>query len=727
MQVTGGRVVGYSEWNDGLCDWFFRPDQHGQPVYLSCDPTMLAAVAEVQGWALDDPVADLLAAVRSRIGRGDLLDPWIREAFHWRRAGSEGAPPWVAILAVTVLAAVGSQAAPGLIAGDRAYYRPLRLLLGLSPGGIPPGFDNDIAVLWSLLRDWLDDHLHGSCGRSTAVASSHLPNVGWALSQTVLNATERARLPGFFRAIGAEPGEDIGSDVLLACYLRWAARHAGHSARRDMFERGSPAAALLAGALHQLLLAWDGRSRDERGRTTLPLLLTYYSRDGALRLATQVAPGFADRSVVVGGEAVQLGPLEELVLLAGDPAEALAGRPLLGHLAATGLGTHPTGPAFPMRLPATDVHVLATNDQLGMWVEVNGASFGREHVLVVRAAAAAAVEQAMTDLGSDVIHLSRARLPAGWCAYQRFEPSRPAVVAAHLTPLLPTGVQLAHLTGGLPINLRARIWLSGGEPDVALPDVDDRTGQVLQLDGVELDWPPHGPLHLRGRSLASGAHELVLAGRVLRFTLVEQAVDQDGHGDARRTVDRRSGQQILTFSTGLGAPSTSAPGAVALPVPVQVAVCGALVTALNRSADPLEPVARHQLLAGGCYYVLGNPGQAARVRPTAPHWLRLLVPPFHAREADLEGCLAGLGFRPRWLVRVPARGLVTVAEISSVDADPGPPPAAQPRAAPAPWAQVLPLLERVEVDGDEAGPWAEYLDAARDLGGAAAAQGTGRG
>jgi len=261
-------VAGYLEWNEALCDWFFTADLAGQPAYLCCDTSVPAAVARARRWSLNDPLVDLLSAVRARVGVPEPLDPWVREAIRWRSAGSVGTPPWVAVLAVTVLAASGgAQSDGGLTVQDRAYYRPLRQLLGLPPGARPPAFDNDVCMLWRFLREWLDETLDGSRGRCTASASKHLPNVGWALSQTLLGAAERARLPEFFRAIDAQPAEDVAPGVLLACYLQWAARAAGQAARLAGSDRHSPAASLLGAVLHQSLLTWDGRFRDEQGRT----------------------------------------------------------------------------------------------------------------------------------------------------------------------------------------------------------------------------------------------------------------------------------------------------------------------------------------------------------------------------------------------------------------------------------------------------------------------------
>lgn len=550
----------YMQWNDALCEWFFRPDLAGQPVYLSCDPSVPTTVAQAQGWELADPLEDLLAAVRAGRGNTEPLDPWVRQASRWRGAGSRGNPPWVAILAVTVLAASGGgRDETGPVLHDRAYYRPLRQLLGLPAGPQPRAFDNDVCMLWTFLRQWLEDDLHGARGRPTARASKHLPNVGWALSQTVLSSAERARLPQFFQAIGARPAEDIAGGVLLACYLRWAVRHPGQGARLATEDRSSPAAQMLAGVLHQSLLSWDGGSRDERGRVTLPLLLAYYSARGVLQLASRVPPGLDHRLVQIDGQTVALGAPQECLLLPGDAAAALAGQAITGRVAPSDpRGSATDGPALTMKLALADVHVLAADAELGMWVEAGAASFGEEHVVVVRDHAAPAAEQAMTALGGGASRLTRVRLPGGWRAYQRFEPTRPAEVAGNLTPLLPSGAQLAQLTGGLPVSARSRVWLTGGPPDVVLPELQDCQERTVRLNGQELPWPRAGRLRLAEQALSAGAYEMAVAGRLLRFSLVDEAADQDGRGDVRLTVDRRPVRH--TFTATVQGSSEAAPG-----------------------------------------------------------------------------------------------------------------------------------------------------------------------
>ncbi len=565
------------QWDDALCDWFFRPDLAGQPVLLCCDPSVPAAVAEAHGWALSDPLEDLLAAVRAAAGRPEPLNPWVRRAVRWRRAGCEGNPPWVAVLAVTVLAATGgARAETSPLVSERAYYAPLRGLLGLGPGAQPPGFDNDVRMLWTFLREWLDRHLGGARGTCTATALPHLPNVGWALSQAVLSAPERASLPRFFRSVGAAPGEDVAGHVLLAAYRHWAASGSRHSARMSRLEPGSPAAGLLAGLLRQSLLSWDGGTRDEQGRAALPLLLAYSSSRGVLRLAARVPAGLEDATVLVGDERVALPARDDLVLLPGDPAAALAGLPLPARvLPAGGAEAARLGLPLTARLTSADVHVLAADPQLGMWVEVGAASFGREHVVLVRDDAAVAAEKSMSDLAGQATPLTRVRLPAGWCAYQRFEPGRASLVPANLAPLLPAANQLAHFTGGLPLDLRARVWLADAPPDVVLPDRSDQQDGVLRLDGGILPWPTGGRLVLRGRGLGEGRHEIDVAGRVLRFSLADGGVDEDGRGDRRLTTDRRPLRHQLTVALSVQDGSSAPRDDPAPAARVEVAVCGA--------------------------------------------------------------------------------------------------------------------------------------------------------
>ncbi len=435
-----------------------------------------------------------------------------------------------------------------------------------------------------------------------------------------------------------------------------------------------------------------------------------------------------DRTLIVDDGAICLGSAQELLLLPGDAVGALAGHPVVGRLGPAGPDDRAALVDLQMRLPPADVHVLASNVELAMWVEVGTTSFGRQHVVVVRDHLAKAVETAMAALGgSDVARLTRIRLPTGWVAYQRFEPTRLTELPGSLTPLLPSGAQLAHLIGGLPVAARSRVWLTSGPPDVVLPDLAGTPEGTLRVDGQVLAWPADGRLRLHGHALTAGAHELVV-GRTLRFTLVDEAVDQDGHGDLRLTVDRRPVEH--TFSSSLPTGAGQAGPAGSLSVPVEVTVCGACVSAPGPADQLLAPPARRHIQLRGRYYALGVPGQAAQLRLVAPAWLGQLDPPLYPREADLQTALAEVAFRPSWLLHVPSQGPRTVSSLEELDlgaqpAAAGPAQTGPAQAGAAAWRQAVQDLDLAQAPPGQQVAWQAWLD--QDPVPAAPPQGTASG
>jgi len=259
------RVIDAVAWNHALCRSFFRPDQAGRPVYLCIDGPVLACVAADNRLPAQDPVDSLTAAIRRHVHGEPPLRWWADEGFRWRRAGSPGQPPFVALLAVTVLAATASDD----VANVRSYYRTLRALLGLPPGvDAPKEFDSDIQQMWTWLRGWLDDHHRGALGRATATRASGWANVGWAISQTVLSPIDRAKLPLFFTAIGANAGDQVDGEILTIRLTSWSAGNVHLSRRLTQALADPQRRAMLAQALAGELATWDGQlaaRADEQG------------------------------------------------------------------------------------------------------------------------------------------------------------------------------------------------------------------------------------------------------------------------------------------------------------------------------------------------------------------------------------------------------------------------------------------------------------------------------
>src|SRR6266508_1958713 len=163
-------------WNRALTSSFFRPEMANRPVYLCIDRSLLARVAAGNGLQTSEPVESLTDAVRRHVHGEPPLRWWVEAGFGWRKAGHPGEPPFVAMLAVTVLAATFSDE----VANIRSYYRTLRSLLGLAPGvEAPKEFDSDVQQLWIWLREWLVGYQRGALGRPTAYRAAGWSNVGW--------------------------------------------------------------------------------------------------------------------------------------------------------------------------------------------------------------------------------------------------------------------------------------------------------------------------------------------------------------------------------------------------------------------------------------------------------------------------------------------------------------------------------------------------------------------
>src|ERR1700678_4001678 len=137
-------------WNRALQAWFFRPDLAGRGAYLAVDEETLAAIATEWSFQVAEPTESLSRAIQHRVSERTPLRSWLQEASRWKASGSDGAPPFLSILAVTVLAAtIVDQVS------DRSYYRRLNTLLHLPNAGMPRDFYSDIQQLWTYLNEWL--------------------------------------------------------------------------------------------------------------------------------------------------------------------------------------------------------------------------------------------------------------------------------------------------------------------------------------------------------------------------------------------------------------------------------------------------------------------------------------------------------------------------------------------------------------------------------------------
>lgn len=694
-------------WNKALAGWFFGQHLAGRPVFLCVDEETLEVVGRESGIVASGAVESLSRAVRSRVRSGSPLDSWVRDATTWRQSGFVGPPPFVAVLAVTVLAAtmLGNP-------NDHSYYRKLNDLLGLSGYRMPRDFDSDIQQLWSCLNEWLDHFHHGVFGVATATNNfSSFPNMGWALSQTVLRPSDRAKLPFLFAALGVYPGQQVDGQLLLAGLRRSAMGGHGMSKRlADVLDH--PALTdRLATTLASELARWDGTLRDESGRRAAELLLTFHQRSRAFGVAIRTSADLAHLGLTVCGSApVQLGEPDELQLLPLPVTTSLLdGTSVSAGLTGLSAEDHSSGDDprwIRLVMPRRDIHLLAPNDGLARWVEVRAAEVHRRHLVVVRAGLARAAVDVMKSLSQTEPRRTPIPCPSGWLCYQ-FEPDRVRAIDGPLSALSPRGTQVSTLEGGLPISARARVFLSAGPPDVLL-DLE-ALDSMSAVDGqVVTDIGPLGRLRLADRELTAGTHQIDVGGTHLTVRLV----DEHATGPASCSLAIALRADISPAGRPWMIPAWT--GAQDSPAddnrPRDVLLRGACIE-LTEQAGPhheLDFAQPAEARIGGRHYALGDQRVAVPVFPSAPSWLLGLRPQPNPHMADLSSCAVGLPFTPAWFLRI-ARDQATVVRGGARQPDHQSPSGGATETSNE-WDQILSWLPRAMARPEQSAAWTAWLN-----------------
>src|SRR5581483_10865373 len=116
----------YAEWNTEIAKRFFSPDREGRRVFLSVTKDLIEELGGPNG------IRDFIDAVKqgpadlSRIGLG-LCARILEATARWREHGAPDIPPYIATLALFVLAAGNDDEDES---GTQSYHKRLRILLG---------------------------------------------------------------------------------------------------------------------------------------------------------------------------------------------------------------------------------------------------------------------------------------------------------------------------------------------------------------------------------------------------------------------------------------------------------------------------------------------------------------------------------------------------------------------------------------------------------------------
>lgn len=263
---SGFCAMNYAQWNIEIAKKFFSPDSEGKRVFLSATKDLIEEAGGANG------IRDFIDAVKQGPaevpGTAHGLCARILDATkRWRQIGAPDFPPYIATLALFVLAASydGDEESE-----SHSYHKRLRELLGEPESYQPISKFYDCISVWDDLETWTSHDKAGALGVFRVEFSGPWMFVGIPISQTLLTEKERSSLPEVFSAAGLDPSiqysdAHIASEVvehgrgfLLKRTIRRLNREGGanEGLREVLLER-----------LHEELAQWEfGDSEQEGGK-----------------------------------------------------------------------------------------------------------------------------------------------------------------------------------------------------------------------------------------------------------------------------------------------------------------------------------------------------------------------------------------------------------------------------------------------------------------------------
>lgn len=479
----------YQRWNAAAADLWFSTEQSNQPAYIDIDDDLLRLAAAALG-VQDEPLDALGRVVAPTLRPGGSapfaehskrLQAWRRRLKQVRASRSLDLepPPVTALLGAFTVAA--SQMGPEGGVASNAYFPRLFDYLDVpegEQGATIAAFRRHSEDFWRGLNEYLV-HFEGQRGFPTAF-SLGFRYVGIPQSQALVRATDRTRLPGFFRAFGLPPGAEIVPGDLERLLDAWIGRNPSPvSANLHRLWRGKSARPRIADVVAVELSLWDGSYRaaavaDEERAGDLSLTALVRRRLGGEALELSFAARFSQpvTAGVLGVASAESTPKVAVIAAAGGTVRPAPGSQLdaTSLIAARVEVRDPDTSQSVRRLPRRIVP-MHKDDLLGAYVETERLLLAEEALLFVKddAALVKATKDLLDACGRyDRGYAQTERegfdrlvgVPEGWILFVGVQmlASPDAVAHAELNALTPVTTARVAFTGGLKLPGRVRKW-----------------------------------------------------------------------------------------------------------------------------------------------------------------------------------------------------------------------------------------------------------------------------
>ena len=441
----------YLAWNTAITETIYINDAAGTPVYLDLDDDKFADIAAHPALSGLDASKDGLAlAVRNEINlsasKSGVLWSIEGDARAWMRSflrheNPPGNPPMVAFLAVVVLAA---EAMGNGEANANAYYAQLFKILKIEAEKdktkLEGAYRESVLILWSYLNKWLTE-LEWAQGMPTAQALS-FPYVSVAMSQALVREGDRRKMSRMFEMMNFTPGEYISPSEMTDFFNIWVQREDSNvsNSLKALWGKSS-ARERISEVLSKELEVWDGfvwgaqgtfgtNPHREKQHAKLKLTIKLSTYLGQSR----IVHGLAFSSHLISNDTestLYAKPSPEIPLVFQTVSKSVAflqnanavplAALLLGDIEIAG-----PAPFVPVRRIPKDVVVLAFDEELQTYIEVEKAALGQDLLVLVKEQDLLMVNlqkllEANARPGFKLLPKESLGLPSGWIAISRVQ------------------------------------------------------------------------------------------------------------------------------------------------------------------------------------------------------------------------------------------------------------------------------------------------------------------
>ncbi|MEV7365460.1 hypothetical protein [Streptomyces sp. NPDC091299] len=526
--------AGYEHWHEVLSAEFFGAEHALRSTVLYVDD-------EVEGDLAQGIGVGLAQAVAVELNWSDPDRPLFcrlqRECAMWAQRGSEGPPPSLPVLALSVLAATRMESSNGMLKSN--FYGRWIHLFGEQPdtwraNKLRNAFQ-DVAVMWEELDTWLED-AGGLCGASTISTDEVHWKIGYPISQALVRGSDRQVLTRFFAATRLRPHNpnEVSGRELLRRLRVWTAGRDRHLSPRFMEELAGAVdtgETLMASLVKRLADDWDGTLHEperEHRRRAVGLRLMVADRGRRLEWIAEASDGIDESRVAVpGGRTFTL--RKEYGDIYGGLESLHPSTQQLAH------GMRLEGDDLVLEWVPQDVVLLRLHPHLGEWVSTEYFEPGEQHWILAADSAVGEVRSMVNALGGRTVRETPSPV-TGWKLFKGVRAVNGGAFARaldrggnHAHVLQPQIRQRAALSGGLRIASEYRAgsgvaghFLRGGAPDLLLPASDSPDGRAeVVLDGrtEKLRADPRVPFPLCLIPLEEGPHQVGTTHSSQVFTL----------------------------------------------------------------------------------------------------------------------------------------------------------------------------------------------------------------